>query len=232
MVESHCVLDLDDTLIHAFFITPQQLEEITTKEEFSYLKERTKILHVVDIGDNDIAGRGDIAIIMIVLRPYMREFLDFILTYFDKVSIWSAGEKRYVRAIESIIFPPDNELYRIKSAKVLTRRDCNEITKVSVLKDLASKGFDLTKTLLIDDNTTTSANNRDNAIHLPAYDLKLLKEHITYDDNTLLHIIEWLKANNVNQCPDVRKLNKKGIFPKRESVSRPSSPTMVQEISV
>lgn len=212
MSGSHCVLDLDDTLIHAFFITPQQLEEITTKEEYSYLKSRMNILQVVDMNDGDVAGRGEVSIVMVVLRPYVKEFLDFILSYFDKVTIWSAGVKRYVRAIESILFPSDNELYNNKREKVLSRQDCNEITKISVLKDLASKGFDLKRTLLIDDNPTTSANNKENAIHLPAYDLKLKKEHVTFDDLSLLKIIDWIKENNINECSDFRLLNKKSIF--------------------
>ena len=119
MSGSHIVLDLDDTLIHAFFISQQQLEEINTKSEYSYLKDRIKILHIVDINDGDTLGRGDVTIVMIVLRPYLREFLDFIVDYFDNISIWSAGHKRYVRAIESVIFPPDNPHYQKKSLKVL-----------------------------------------------------------------------------------------------------------------
>ena len=215
MSNSNCVLDLDDTLIHSFFLSQQQLDEIITKEEYSYLKDRMKILHIVDINDDDVAGKGNISIVMVVLRPYMKEFLEFIFSYFDEISIWSAGHKRYVRAIESIIFPTDNKLYSTKNVKVLSRKDCNEITKISVLKDLASKGYDLNRTLLIDDNQTTSVNNKDNAIHLPAYDLKLKKEHIIYDDKSLLKIIDWIKENNVNQCSDFRKLNKKNIFSKQ-----------------
>lgn len=212
MSGSHIVLDLDDTLIHAFFISQQQLEEINTKSEYSYLKDRIKILHIVDINDGDTLGRGDVTIVMIVLRPYLREFLDFIVDYFDNISIWSAGHKRYVRAIESVIFPPDNPHYQKKSLKVLSREDCNEITKVSVLKDLASKDFDLFKTLIVDDNQTTFVKNRGNAIHLPAYNVKLSKDHIMYDDTSLLCIIDWIKKNNIKNCKDVRLVDKKAIF--------------------
>lgn len=223
MSNQEVVLDLDDTLIHAFQITQLKLDEIETNPEYSYLKDRMKILRIVDINDEDVAGKGEISIFMIVLRPYLKEFLDFILKYFDKVSIWSAGHKRYVRAIESIIFSPDDEVYNSKCTRVLTRRDCNEITSKSVLKDLSSKGYDLKKTLFIDDNLTTSKNNRDNAIHLPAYDVHLRKDHIMFDDRTLQQIIEWIKNNNINKCDDIRTIDKSNIFPKRQSSKSPTN---------
>lgn len=214
MSERHIALDLDDTLIHAFFISQQQLDEITTDSKYNYLKGRMKILHIVDINDDDLIGKGNISIVMIVFRPYLQEFLKFLLDYFDHISIWSAGHKRYVRAIESILFSPDNEVYRNKCVKVLTRKDCNEITKTSVLKDLNSKGFNLENTIIIDDNETTFVNNPNNAIHIPAYNPQLKEEHILYDDKSLLKIMEWIKTNYIHKNQDVRTLKLNEIFPK------------------
>lgn len=210
----HIALDLDDTLIHAFFISQQQLEEITTDSKYSYLKGRMKVLHIVDISDDDVLGKGIVSIVMIVFRPYLQEFLKFLLEYFDSISIWSAGHKRYVRAIESLLFSPDNEIYKKKCVKVLSRKDCNEITKTSVLKDLNSRGFNLENTIIIDDNETTFVNNPNNAIHIPAYNPQLKEEHIMFDDTSLLKIMEWIKSNYTQKNQDVRTLKLKEIFPK------------------
>ena len=128
-----------------------------------------------------------------ILRPNIKEFIKFILEYFDHISIWSAGTKRYVRAIESIIFSPDDKVYKEKCSQVLSRKDCNKITKTSVLKDISTKGFDLKNTLIIDDNHTTLVNNPDNGILIPAYEPELNKNHIFYEDKCLLELIEWFK---------------------------------------
>lgn len=212
MRNKHLVLDLDSTLIHTYFIDENMKNRIKREAEFNYLKNRSKILRIVDINDDGIIGRGEITYALVVLRPHLETFVDFILEYFDNISIWSAGHKRYVRAIESLIFHPSNKTYNDKSIKTLTRNDCNEITSTSVLKDLSSKEFLLKDTLIIDDNNTTFTNNFDNAIHIPAYTPRLLKSEINYNDNSLLKIIDWIKKNDINNCEDVRNINKDYIF--------------------
>lgn len=210
--KKHLVLDLDATLIHTFFIEEINVNKIKNSSEFNFLKNRSKIIRIVDINDDAIIGRGEITTALVILRPYLEEFVEFILGYFDSISIWSAGHKRYVRAIESLIFNPNNELYRDKIVKVLTRRDCNEITSTRVLKDLSTKDFSLNDTIIIDDNNTTFVNNFHNAINIPAYTPKLSNEEINYDDKSLLRIIDWIKENDINNCEDVRKINKEFIF--------------------
>lgn len=210
---SHTImLDLDSTLIHTTFISENQLNEIKNSPQYDSLKHRVRILKIIDINDNDIIGRGVITTAIVILRPHLKEFIEFISSYFDDIRIWSAGHKRYVRGIESLIFAPENELYINKPIKVLTRLDCNEITDRSVLKDLASKGLNLSSTLIVDDNSTTFVNNPNNAIHIPAYNAKPTKDDINKDDKCLLNLIEWIKKNNVNKCLDVRKLDKSHIF--------------------
>lgn len=212
MVNTHVVLDLDSTLIKSHQIDINRLDEIIKNPIYTKCKDRIRIIVLVDSDDNDVMGKGNLSCFIVILRPYVHEFIKFLFEYFDKVSIWSAGSKRYVRAIESLIIPPENEDYKNKLHMLLTRRDCNEIKHHSVLKDLRSKGFDLNYTLFIDDNHTTFVNNPHNAIHIPVYSPDFKESHIQYDDRTLLKIIQWIKTNNINQCKDIRPLNKSKIF--------------------
>ena len=110
------------------------------------------------------------------------------------------------------LFPPNNEIYREKLDKVLTRTDCNSITDSGILKDLASKGFTLQNTLIVDDNHTTFVNNPLNALYIPRYNPEFTKESLMYDDRNLLNLIEWIQNNSVNTCPDVRLLDKNNVF--------------------
>lgn len=215
MDETHIVLDLDDTLIHAIFIDEATAKLIETDPKFNYLNDRSRIIRVVDIKDDDIFGNGVISTILVIFRPGLKEFINFILEYFDNVHIWSAGHKRYVRAIESLIFDPNHNIYKRQKIKVFTREDCNEITDKSVLKDLASKGFNLHKTLVVDDNDTTYVNNVENAIKIVGYNPNYSREHVCMEDNSLKDIIEWFLLNDVKNCRDVRKLDKSKIFKKR-----------------
>jgi TFIIF-interacting CTD phosphatase-like protein len=211
---SHIVLDLDDTLIHAIFIDDTTSRQIETDNKYKYLKGRSKIIRVVDINDNDTIGNGIISNILVILRPGVKEFMMFVMEYFDNVTIWSAGNKRYVRALESVLIDPSHEMYKKNKIKVLSRGDCNEITKKSVLKDLKSKGFDLTKTIMIDDNKTTYVNNPDNAINIPGYNPEFKEEHINFPDTSLKDIKKWMLDNNIKNCKDVRELDKTKIFKK------------------
>jgi TFIIF-interacting CTD phosphatase-like protein len=215
MNDSHIGLDLDDTLIHSIFIDDATAKLIETDSKYDYLKGRTKLIKIVDIKDDDIIGNGIISTILVVLRPGVKEFMTFLLSYYDYIFIWTAGSKRYGRAIESILINPSNDAYKKGKIKILTRADCNEITSKTILKDLASKGFDLKRTLIIDDNKTTYVNNPDNAIKISGYDPTMSEAHINHPDEALSEIKSWILENDVKNCKDVRLLNKNTIFKKR-----------------
>lgn len=164
------------------------------------------------MNENDIIGNGIVTTILIIFRPGVQEIIEFLLNYFDYVFIWSAGVKRYVRAIESVLIDPNHNMYKKERIKVLSRKDCNEITEKSVLKDLASKGYDLKRTLIIDDNKTTYINNPDNAIGISGYNPSINEEQVKFKDESLLEIKKWIIENDVKNCKDVRKLDKSKIF--------------------
>lgn len=213
-VNSHIALDLDDTLIHAVFITEKEASKIENSKDYDFLKGRTTILKIVDIRDDNQIGSGNLSNALIIFRPGAKEFVKFCLDNFDKVTFWSAGHKRYVRAVIGTLVDPGHPKYANQKLKVLTRQDCNEVTDTSVLKSLASKGFDMKKTIIVDDNVSSYRLNIENAIPIEGYNPQVKKEHIEYEDKTLYRIIEWFKETNIMNVEDVRTIDKTNIYKK------------------
>lgn len=213
------VWDLDDTLIHTIFVSKEQANMLKTDPKYSFLKDRSVMKEIIDINDNNEIGTGQVSIALVIFRPGAREIIQYSLENFNNVIIWSAGHKRYVRAIVNILIDPDNPAYRSGRIKVLTRRDCNEITDRSVLKDLKSKGFDLRHVIMVDDNVTTYRNNYDNAVVIQAYNPKPTKEHVECNDRTLYNLMSWFKQTSIHQVPDVRQFDKSKIPGVAKSVS-------------
>ena len=207
MTYRHIVLDLDATIVHSIPKDSTTIEVLKTDPQYSFLKDRSRILNVVDILDNSEKGKGIVSSFVVILRPYVKEFLEYLLNNADKISIYSAGHKRYVRAIESIIFQVDSELYKSKLDKILTASDC-EFSPGVVLKDLEKAGFKLEETLIIDDNPTTFTKNPHNVIHLPDYRPEIIRDQVLYDDRTLLKIMEWMD-NNLRLHEDIRNTDKR-----------------------
>jgi TFIIF-interacting CTD phosphatase-like protein len=205
------VLDIDATLICAHFFDPVQFQAWMNDPNNKCLLDRVKITAIVDIRDDFLKGAGNICYCVAILRPHVKEFLKFCMSYFDKVSVWSAGHKRYVYAVLSSIFDDDD--YQ-KIDRILTKKDCNFLNTNGdiLLKDLNIQGFDLRSTIIIDDNKHSFANNSDNAIHIPAYNPQLTKSNVMYDDTSLLTIMEWLKRSHLKDVSDVRSLDKSKIF--------------------
>lgn len=206
------VWDLDDTLVHTTFITKSNALEIETDPKYSFLKGRSVIKKIVDIRDDGEIGRGDVSYALIIFRPGAQEIMNYSLEKFDKVVIWSAGHKRYVRTVVGMLIDSAHANYAKKKIEVLSREDCNEISGSSVLKDLKSKGFDLSKTIMVDDNRSTYRNNLENAIPINSYNPEVKKEHIEYKDPTLYELIDWLKKNDLANIPNVRIVDKSNIY--------------------
>ena len=206
MYYRHVVLDLDATLVHSIQQDPTTIEVLRTDPQYSFLKDRSAFLNVVDILDDSEKGKGSVSSFIVLIRPHTKEFLEYLLNNVDKISIYSAGHKRYVRAIESVIFPVNSEHYKNKLDKILTAKDC-EMSPGIVLKDLERVGFSLKETLIIDDNPTTFTKNPYNVIHLPEYRPNLSKDEVMREDKTLLNIMTWMD-NNLKKHHDIRETNK------------------------
>lgn len=211
------VWDLDSTLIHSIFYRKEDALKIEADPSFSYLKGRAVMKQIVDLSDDGQIGQGNISYVLVIFRPGAKEIINYSLENFDRVIIWSAGHKRYVRTITSLLIDPAHVGYANKKITVLTREDCNKIEGSFVLKDLKSKGFDLAKTIMIDDNVNTYSNNVENAIPIISYDPQNNKQHVEFEDNTLFEIMEWFKKNDIANVPDVRKVDKSNIYTKKST---------------
>lgn len=211
-MSKHLVLDIDATLIQAKFFTQDEYNAWMLAPTTKNYLHRVTPVKIVDITDNHPKGIGEICHCILILRPYLREFLEFTLSYFDTVSVWSAGHFRYVHAVLFSIF--GNEGFQ-RIHQIYTRADCVFLNSNGdiLTKDLQSKGFDMANTLIIDDNQTSFSKNVSNAIHIPPYDPDLRDDHVFRDENSLQRLQNWIITNNIKNCPDVRLLNKLVIFP-------------------
>lgn len=204
MSDVDIVLDLDQTLLFSVF-EKNNIQIIEQNMNIPGMKDRIMIKTLID-GPNDIPrGSGNIEKFAIIKRPHLKEFIDYIIQNFRHVYIWSAGHFRYVSAIDDVIFPKNSIKQR------LSRGD-TYIDERVVLKDLNVKGFNLSKTIMIDDRDDTFAMNVSNAIHIPVYEPNCTPEEILKDDQTLLRIIDWFKNSGVLNCVDVRQIHKPDLF--------------------
>lgn len=204
-------LDLDSTLIHSSFDEIEEVKNILNQKGSEELRDRVYHCILVDSADDNPKGRGETEEFMLILRPHVREFIDYISRNIGTIHIWSAGQFRYVRSIESILFPPTCSTLPTVPSDVLSRKHC-EITDEYILKDLTIHGADLKTSLIIDDREDTFANNPNNAINIPAYKPAITKKSLLKDDKSLLKIINWFKTSGVLQASDVRRIPKNNIF--------------------
>ena len=98
-----------------------------------------------------------------------------------------------------------------KQKTVFTRENCqltsNQTGNLTVAKNLLNEGYDLSKTIIIDDREDVVSCNERNSILIPPYNPKFTIGGILQDDDSLLRIIEWMKINNFDSVRDVRDLN-------------------------
>jgi len=212
-MNKHLCLDLDNTLLCSFFGYDQIIKLELDKPENKILYNRLRIVNIIDSLNNEENGTGNISTIMIVFRPHLFTFLNFASSYFSKISIWSAGHDRYVRAIEAILFPKKilNQGVNVPYA-IYTRDDCEFLPDYTTFKELTRKNFDVTQTLSLDDRSDTFSKNPHNGILIPRYEPLPTRESILSDDNSLLLLIDWLSSDEVVNCKDIRTLDKRNIF--------------------
>lgn len=211
MEDKHLILDLDSTVIFASF-DQNAIDKLITDPNFYKIKDRVRVCTLVDCSNEKIYGNGNCDRFLFVIRPHYNIFRDYICKHFKSHSIWTAGQFRYGRAIEHTLFPPEDETITNYPCEPFLTRDACVIDESSVLKELKVHGFDLKKTLIVDDREDTFSKNPDNAIHIPRYEPKMTVNDILRNDDALLKIVEWFKKTNITRCEDVRKISKKNIF--------------------
>lgn len=207
------VLDLDQTLI----ATQRDISSLTelgilSKPELISIRNR---IYRLEISDYVVRGDGGVHTFWGVTRPHLKEFLIFCFSYFEYVIVWSAGQRKYVEAIVDHIFRDIEQPYL-----VLTYDDIVELPDKTIEKPL-EKIYNIEKnntkisekdTLALDDNPTTFRKNLANGILIPQYDPPLNLNAIAKDDPTLKQFMYWLMSPEVINSPDLRTIDKSGIF--------------------
>lgn len=196
----HLVLDLDATCVSTIsFDDPkgeamykQALESITEIEKVDAKKasELRKRIHLFSLGDQKM---------WTILRPFAFEFMEFAAYYFNRISVWSAGQEDYVNEIVSLLFP----VYMPRPELVLSWSNCErtfveydgsgKVEKVEkTLSETSSNGnsdyhsfgkplrhlnlylkdkisTDLRHVMILDDRSDIAEDNINNLIQIPAY---------------------------------------------------------------
>lgn len=201
------VLDLDETLLHTF----ERLEDVQEIGIFSdpdYIELR-KDVYIIDIYTED---RDTVKYRMWgVMRPKLREFLNFCFRYFRNVTIWTAGQRRYGNAIVSKIFTsrsPELVFTRDECPKSLSGGCINKpLTYIIDKKDDMS----LHHTFILDDRLENFQPNPDNGILIPPF-YPERDELLNIKDSAFDDLMKWFMKPEVIKSEDIRLLNKKNIF--------------------
>jgi TFIIF-interacting CTD phosphatase-like protein len=212
------VLDLDETLVHSHPESHIELLrelKIYSKAEYIDLRERIYKITMDDVVDKK--GTGVKTEMWGILRPHVKEFLEFCFKYFKIVIVWSAGMKNYVNVIVDFLFKD------IKRPLIIWDR--NEIEKLpdgTLIKPLnklintvpgLNKYMSLENTFIVDDRITVFAEpNPHNGIEIIPYKPEFNLEGIREEDTTLLKLIQWFSRPEVMNSRDVRELDKTKIF--------------------
>lgn len=206
------VLDLDSTLI----FTSENFEsfgdlQLYSNPNHNHIRPRVYKFDVIDVVDKP--GTGVKSSMWGALRPHVHEFLNFCFDYFENIIVWSAGQLKYVHAICDILFDDMNK----QPILIYSFEDC-ERTDNYLYKPLVKitnqefKYITLDKMVILDDNETTFSKNKDNALHIPAYEPDLTPTGIMEDDMTLINLTKWLMKPEVIDANDLRKTDKSDCF--------------------
>ena len=129
----------------------------------------------------------------IVLRPYIRNFLEFLIKYFY-VLVFTAGEKKYAKSVVKLIDPKRQFISR-----ELYRDNCTKIKSNFYVKDLRQISNEISKVILIDNSLNSFALQMDNGI--------LVNSFVgDKNDRYLLYLVETLQS--FKDCTDVRHIIK------------------------
>lgn len=206
------VLDLDSTLIYTSdnFDSFGELN-IYTDPRHSHLRNHIYNFAVMDVVEKP--GSGVKSNMWGALRPHVKGFLNFCFDYFENVIVWSAGQLRYVHAICDILFTdPDKQPIIIYSYEDCEKSENYLYKPLVKLAQQENSKLTLDKLYILDDNETTFVKNKDNALHIPAYEPELSTDGITEDDQTLVNVTRWLMQESIIRANDVRKTNKDDCF--------------------
>lgn len=201
---STIVLDLDSTIVCS---NPINNNYYVILDKYHNLHHRIGLLKF-----NDSEGESAL---WTVLRPYAKEFIEFIIKYFDKIIIWSAGQPDYVHKIVELLFrdydrKPD--IVYTSEQTIITQNSIIYKPLKFLLEDPKINGIDENNTIVIDDRLDTFSLNPRNGILIPEYIPKYLDDILYDNDNALLKVIAWLAIVRLRNTNDLISCDKSNIF--------------------
>ena len=219
LTDKTIMLDLDSTLIY----TSDNFDNYSSLELYSNpknidVRDRIYKFDIIDVVEKP--GTGVKSSMWGILRPHVYEFLDFCFDYFSNVIVWSAGQLRYVHAICDVLFVnPEKQPCLIWSYDDCQKCDNYLYKPLVKIGDQFNSKITLDKLYALDDNEITFSKNKDNALHIPAYEPELTPEGIMMDDPTLANITKWLMLPEVLATNDARSISKDNCFDCTEEYS-------------
>lgn len=177
------ILDIDETLIHA---TDKQLDRAADCKVFDY---------------------------NVYVRPHLKSFMDRVSESYQ-MALWSSASDDYVEEVvkKTILSEYSYEFVWGRSRATYRRnRERDEIRNysshnahyhyVKPLKKVRRQGYNLKRTLIVDDSPHKCILNYGNAIYPRAYEGQL-------EDEELLLLAKYLLS--IKDHPNYRKLEKRG----------------------
>ena len=150
-----------------------------------------------------------------IARPYLKLFMKYLFENFERVSIWTAGEKAwYYECYEKIIkhtLPEGKEFHFIKTRE---NYDYSRGTKpLRIVYEEYPDLYNPENTIIIDDNPSTFSENPDQAIRIKTFYYNLLKKEVRENldkyDFELYNMIQLLHIKNNSDKPPLLKSNSK-----------------------
>jgi TFIIF-interacting CTD phosphatase-like protein len=192
------ILDLDETLVH----TQESMKKLDVIINSSKNIDIRRDLYLFPLY-NEYSGKHD-HYIWGTFRPGVKDFLLFAFNYFKVVTVWSAGDDKYVENIVNYLFRDikmPHYVYARSKCDIYNGYNIKPITKM--MSEVGSD-MNLRNTFIVDDRDISVITNKDNGIIIPAYEPKSLRN----EDSCLEDLRKWLMKDNVIKCKDIRTLDK------------------------
>jgi Dullard-like phosphatase family protein len=167
------ILDLDETLVYA------------SEEHLGY--------------EHDF----EVSHYLVYKRPYLREFIDFVLENF-RVAIWTSSGEDYAAEVVNCIFGGKDKLEFVWARNRCVRRFDPKMFEQYFIKDLKKVrrlGYSLDHILMIDDTPKKLMRNYGNLVRVSPFEGDRRDEELL----DLMPYLEELKSTK-----DIRSLEKRG----------------------
>ena len=209
------VLDFDQCCLRTMDSTKSLIDLFRKSERNGTKPELLERLYILYLGEHAILDRElfisrkefeemhpkykravDIFTMWGIKRPHLDEFLDFCFEHFEKVIVWSAGQRDYVHALVDVLFSntvrkPDY----VWTGDNIYFNDEGDVVKSleKLVEELDDPLVTMDNIIAIDDTGSTFSENPNNAIHIPVYEPEPLFKEIMRDERSLIKIMDFLK---------------------------------------